>query len=100
MATMKLVNINLIISQLILVVEIGKREVIHWAISSDILIKRIPLKTMSDNKNTVKLSTTKNNFIEYCQQGNIILQLLITPQDRKEGRNWRSYDVSIDTCTI
>ena len=44
-------------------------------------VKRMRLKTMGDNKKTVKLSTTKNKVIEYRQQGNIFLQLLIRSQD-------------------
>lgn len=44
-------------------------------------VKRMRLKTMGDNTKTVKLSTTKNKVIEYRQQGNIFLQLLIRSQD-------------------
>ena len=68
---MKLVKINLLMSQLVLVLETGKREVLHWRLVATYgffdLIKRMRLKTMSDNKNTVKLSAIKNKVIEYRQ---------------------------------
>ena len=44
-------------------------------------IKQMRLKTMGDSKKAVKLTTTKNKVIEYRQQGNIFLQLLIRSQE-------------------
>ena len=44
-------------------------------------IKRTRLKTMGDNKKTVKITTNKNKVIEYRQQGNIMLQLLMRCQE-------------------
>ena len=38
------------------------------------------LKTMGNRKKSVKLTTTKNKVIEYRQQGNIFLQLLMRSQ--------------------
>ena len=43
-------------------------------------VKQMRLKTMGDSKKSVKLTTTKNKVIEYRQQGNIFLQLLMRSQ--------------------
>ena len=44
-------------------------------------VKKMRLKTMGDSKKSVKLTTAKNKVIEYRQQGNIFLQLLIRSQE-------------------
>ena len=44
-------------------------------------VKKMHLKTMGDSKKSVKLTTAKNKVIEYRQQGNIFLQLLIRSQE-------------------
>ena len=44
-------------------------------------VKKMRLKTMGDSKKSVKLTTAKNKVIEYRQQGNIFLQLLIGSQE-------------------
>ena len=44
-------------------------------------VKQMRLKTMGDRKKAVKLTTAKNKVIEYRQQGNIFLQLLMRSQE-------------------
>ena len=44
-------------------------------------VKKMRLKTMGDSQKSVKLTTAKNKVIEYRQQGNIFLQLLIRSQE-------------------
>ena len=45
-------------------------------------IKRLCLKTMADSNKSVKLKTSKNKVVEYKQQGNIALQLLVKTQNQ------------------
>ena len=45
-------------------------------------IKRLCLKTMVDSNKSAKLKTSKNKAVEYKQQGNIALQLLVKTQDQ------------------
>ena len=44
-------------------------------------VKKMRIKTMGDSKKSVKLTTAKKKVIEYRQQGNIFLQLLIRSQE-------------------
>lgn len=46
-------------------------------------LKKLKLKTMGNNKKTVKIPTIQNKIIEYRHQGNVFLQLLMKVQ--KEG---------------
>ena len=46
-------------------------------------MKRIHLKTFSDMNKSAKLKTSRNKGIEYKQQGNIALQLLVKSQNQQ-----------------
>ena len=47
-------------------------------------VKRMNLKTFADKNKTVKVLTSKNKVIEYKQQGNITLKLLVQSQMQEE----------------
>ena len=46
-------------------------------------LKKLKLKTMGNNKKTVKIPTIQNKIVEYRHQGNVFLQLLM--KIREEG---------------
>ena len=46
-------------------------------------VKRIHLKTFSDMNKSAKLKTSRNKGIEYTQQGNMALQLLVKSQNQQ-----------------
>ena len=60
------------------------------------------LKTIGDSKKSVILTTTKNKVIEYRQQGNILLQLLIRSQEgmKVEIEDLMKYPLTPIPCSL
>lgn len=66
-------------------------------------VKRVNLKTMEHMGKTVKIKSSKNKVVEYRQQGNIAIQLLVKsqkPQNQIDMADLMKYPLTPVPCSI